>query len=60
MNYERVNLNQNKKTKEVSFSENLIIKRNENNFEQDKYEKVIINNMSELLVNKVILYLSNN
>ena len=60
MNYERVNLNQNKKTKEVSFSENLIIKRNENNFEQDKYEKVIINNLSELLVNKVILYLSNN
>ena len=60
MNYERVNLNQDKKTKEVSFSENLIIKRNENNFEQDKYEKVIINNMSELLVNKVVLYLSNN
>ena len=60
MNYERVNLNQDKKTKEVSFSENLIIKRDENNFEQDKYEKVIINNMSELLVNKVILYLSNN
>ena len=31
-----------------------------NNFEQDKYEKVIINNMSELLVNKVVFYLSNN
>ena len=60
MNYERIGSNQEEEAKGVSFSENLIIKRNGNNFEQDNYEKVIINNMSELLTNKVILFLSNN
>ena len=35
-----------------------IIKRNENNYEQNNYEKIIIKNMSELMIERMILYLS--
>ena len=58
MQYERVDLEQNKKAGQVSFSENLIIKRNENNFEQNNYEKIIIENISELLFNKIVTILA--
>ena len=44
--------------KELSFSESLIIKKNQDNFEQNDYEKITIENISELLINKVILYLA--
>ena len=43
--------------KKISFSESLIIKKNQNNFEQNDYETIVIKDMSELLNNKVILYL---
>ncbi len=57
LSYKRFNLDEDKQEKEISFSESLIIKKNQNNFEQNDYEKIVIKNMSELLINKVILYL---
>ena len=60
LSYKRFNLDEDKQEKEISFSESLIIKKNQNNFEQNDYEKIVIKNMSELLINKVILYLGRN
>ena len=57
---QRIDLEQNQKEKEVSFSESLIIKKNSDNFEQNDYEKISIENMTELLINKVILYIVRN
>tara|TARA_Y200000002_G_scaffold327001_1_gene289872 strand:- start:256 stop:726 length:471 start_codon:yes stop_codon:yes gene_type:complete len=57
LSYKRFGLDEDKQEKEISFSESLIIKKNQNNFEQNDYEKIVIKNMSELLINKVILYL---
>ena len=57
LNFERIDLEQNKKGKKISFSESIIIKKNQDNFKQDDYEKITIKNLSELLINKVILYL---
>ena len=50
---------ENEQTKEtVSFSENITIKKNENNYEQSNYEEILIKNMSELLFKKLVFYLS--
>ena len=57
LSYKRFDLDKDKQEKKISFSESLIIKKNQNNFEQNDYEKIVIKNMSELLINKVILYL---
>tara|TARA_B100000989_G_scaffold86540_2_gene62281 strand:+ start:1524 stop:1994 length:471 start_codon:yes stop_codon:yes gene_type:complete len=57
---QRIDLEQNEKEREVSFSESLIIKKNSDNFEQNDYEKISIENMTELLINKVILYIVRN
>ena len=57
LSYKRFNSDEDKQEKQISFSESLIIKKNQNNFEQNDYEKIVIKNMSELLINKVILYL---
>ena len=57
---QRIDLEQNEKEREVSFSESLIIKKNSDNFEQNDYEKISIENMTELLINKVILYIVQN
>ena len=57
LSYKKFNLNEDKQEKKISFSESLIIKKNQNNFEQNDYENIVIENMSELLINKVILYL---
>ena len=48
------------KLKKISFSESTIIKKNQNNFEQNNYEQIMIKNMSELLADKLISYLSRN
>ena len=56
--YEIIDSKGKKQNKSVSFSENFIIKRNENNYEQNNYEKIVIRNMSELMIEKMILYLS--
>lgn len=52
------NSEQKKESKKVSFSESVTIVKNENNYEQDKYEKIVVKNMSELLFNKLTLFLS--
>jgi|TARA_B110000003_G_scaffold269715_1_gene301131 hypothetical protein len=52
-----VNINTNVE-KLASFSETFTIKKNENNYEQKNYENIIKNNMSQLLSNKIIYYLS--
>ena len=59
LDYKRVGVNQNEKepNKQLSFSESTIIKKNQDNFEQNDYENITIKNISELLINKVILYL---
>ena len=44
--------------KNRSFSESITLKINDNNYEQNTYEKIIIKNMSETLFNKMIFYLS--
>ncbi len=48
------------KIKTISFSESTVINKSQNNYEQNTYEKFVIKNMSELLANKLITYLSRN
>ena len=58
LNYVKMSLEDNSLEKTVLFSKNQIIKKNQNNYEQSNYEKILIENMSQLLIDKVILYLS--
>ena len=46
------------KIKNILFSEELNIKRNQNNYEQNNYEQNMIKNMTEILAEKIILHLS--
>ncbi|MDC3126736.1 hypothetical protein OA436_03050, partial [Candidatus Pelagibacter sp.] len=59
LDYKSVGIKQNEKgqSKILSFSESTIIKKNQDNFEQNDYENITIKNISELLINKVIIYL---
>ena len=47
-----------KQEKKVSLSENIIIKKDENTFEQNNYERNVLNNLSQLLLNKLVFHLS--
>ena len=58
LTYIKENLENDNQEKTITFSESLNIIKNENNYEQDKYEKIVIENMSELLFNKLTLFLS--
>ena len=58
LRYKKVDSEVDKEMEELTFSESLIIKKNQDNFEQNDYEKITIENISELLINKVILYLA--
>ena len=42
----------------ISFSESVLIKKNENTFEQNNYERNVLNNLLQLLLNKLIFHLS--
>jgi len=44
--------------KKISFSESIIIKKNDNTFEQNNYERSVLNNLLQLLLNKLIFHLS--
>ena len=44
--------------KKISFSESIIIKKNDNTFEQNNYERNVLNNLSQLLLNKLVFHLS--
>lgn len=58
LNYTEINAEQKNKPENIFFSEEIIIKRNQNNYEQNTYERIVIKNMSEVLIEKIILYLS--
>ena len=58
LNYIKTELGNNQQEKIITFSESQIIKRDQNNYEQGNYESILIKNMSELLINKVILQLA--
>ena len=44
--------------KKISFSESIIIKKNDNTFEQNNYERNVLNNLLQLLLNKLVFHLS--
>ena len=56
--YETVNSDPEKEMRKLSLSETVIIKKNQDNFQQNNYEKITIKNISELLINKIILHLA--
>ena len=60
LNYTEINAEQKNKPENIFFSEEIIIKRNQNNYEQNTYERIVIKNMSETLIEKIILHLSRN
>lgn len=57
LNYTTSELENNRVERVINFSESQIIKRDQNNYEQTNYENILIRNMSELLINRVILQL---
>jgi len=58
LNINEIKMENEQTNKTVSFSENITIKKNENNYEQSNYERILIKNMSELLFKKLVFYLS--
>lgn len=58
LNYTASELENNRVERVINFSESQIIKRDQNNYEQTNYENILIRNMSELLINRVILQLA--
>ena len=58
LNINEIKMEKEQTKKTVSFSENITIKKNENNYEQSNYEEILIKNMSELLFKKLVFYLS--
>tara|TARA_B100001057_G_scaffold225140_1_gene225407 strand:+ start:1256 stop:1726 length:471 start_codon:yes stop_codon:yes gene_type:complete len=58
LNYTEFNSEKKIQSNNIFYSEQLIIKRNPNNYEQNSYEQILIKNMSELLIEKIILHLS--
>ena len=58
LSYMEIDAEQKNQIKNIFFSEELNIKRNENNYEQNNYEQIIIKNMTEILTEKIILHLS--
>ena len=58
LNINEIKMENQQTKKTVSFSENITIKKNENNYEQSNYEEILIKNMSELLFKKLVFYLS--
>ena len=58
LNYTTSELKNNRVERVINFSESQMIKRDQNNYEQTNYENILIRNMSELLINRVILQLA--
>ena len=54
----QLDANENKlKQNEFSFNENFIITKNDSNFEQTNYENLMKNNLAEILLNRLIIFL---
>ena len=45
--------------KKISFLESIIIKKSDNTFDQNNYERNVLNNLSQQLLNKLVFFLSN-
>ena len=45
------------KQEEVSFAEDFIVTKNDSTFEQTNYENLMKNNLAEILLNRIIIYL---
>ncbi len=45
------------KEEEVSFAEDFIVTKNDSTFEQTNYENLMKNNLAEILLNRIIIYL---
>ena len=58
LNINEIKMENEQTKKTVSFSENITIKKNENNYEQSNYEEILIKNISKLLFKKLVFYLS--
>ena len=48
----------NNQEKKISFLESITIRKNDNAFDQKNYERSVLNNLSQLLLNKLVFYLS--
>tara|TARA_B100001564_G_C20582664_1_gene643922 strand:- start:507 stop:974 length:468 start_codon:yes stop_codon:yes gene_type:complete len=60
LDLEVIKNNNSEKTEKVSFTENFAIKKTDSNYEQNNYEIIVINNLSKLLLDQVVMYLSTN
>ena len=58
LNYVNINTKQKNQSRNIFFSEELIIEKNQNNYEQNNYERIVIKNLTEILAEKIILHLS--
>ena len=48
------------KKEEIYFSKDFSIKKLSSNYEQNNYEKIIVNDLSKLLLDQIVMHLSNN
>lgn len=48
------------KKEEIYFSKDFSIKKLSSNYEQSNYERIIVNDLSKLLLDQIIMHLSNN
>ena len=58
LNYTQIDTVKGDEQKNIFFSEELIIKRNQNNYEQSNYEQIILKDMTQMLTEKIILHLA--
>ena len=58
LKYLKIDAENDMQEKRITFSKNQIIKKDQNNYEQSNYENILINNMSQLLTDKIILHLA--
>ncbi len=58
LNYVNINTKQKNQSRNIFFSEELIMEKNQNNYEQNNYERIVIKNLTEILAEKIILHLS--
>lgn len=58
LNYVNINTKQKNQSRNIFFSEELIMEKNQNNYEQNNYERIVIKNLTEILTEKIILHLS--
>ena len=49
----------NKEEENIFFSKDFSIKKTSSNYEQNNYEKIIVNDLSKILLDEVIMHLSN-